>query len=47
MAKTAEISRPTCREHAEAHLDLQESLDAHEQLYRRVAGLTSGAQASA
>ena len=47
VAKTAEISRPACREHAEAHLDLQESLDAHEQLYRRVAGLASGAQASA
>jgi glycosyltransferase involved in cell wall biosynthesis len=47
VAKTAEISRPACRERAEAHLDLERSLDAHEQLYRRVAGLTSGAQASA
>ena len=47
VARTAEISRSACREHAEAHLDLQESLNSHEQLYRRVAGLTSGAQASA
>jgi len=47
VARTAEISRSACREHAEAHLDLQESLNSHEQLYRRVAGLTSEAQASA
>jgi len=47
VARTAEISRPACRDHAEAHLDLEQSLDAHERLYRRVAGLTSGAQASA
>jgi glycosyltransferase involved in cell wall biosynthesis len=32
------LSRPTCREHAEARLDLEVSLDAHERLYRRVAG---------
>jgi UDP-glucose:tetrahydrobiopterin glucosyltransferase len=47
VARTAEILRPACRGHAEAHLDLEQSLDGHEQLYRRVAGLTSGAQASA
>jgi glycosyltransferase involved in cell wall biosynthesis len=47
VAKTPGISRPACRAHAEAHLDLEQSLDAHERLYRRVAGLTSGAQASA
>jgi glycosyltransferase involved in cell wall biosynthesis len=47
VAKTAGISRSACREHAEAHLDLEQSLDAHERLYRRVAGLTSGAQAHA
>jgi glycosyltransferase involved in cell wall biosynthesis len=34
----AEISRPACRAHAESHLDLERSLDAHEQLYRRVVG---------
>jgi glycosyltransferase involved in cell wall biosynthesis len=32
------ISRPACRERAEGHLDLELSLDAHERLYRRVAG---------
>jgi glycosyltransferase involved in cell wall biosynthesis len=32
------ISRSACREHAEARLDLELSLDAHERLYRRVAG---------
>jgi glycosyltransferase involved in cell wall biosynthesis len=32
------ISRPACREHAEKELDLELSLDAHERLYRRVAG---------
>jgi glycosyltransferase involved in cell wall biosynthesis len=47
VTRTAEISRPACRGHAEAHLDLEQSLDGHEQLYRRVAGLASGAQASA
>jgi len=47
VARTAEISRPACRDHAVARLDLERSLDAHEQLYRRVAGVTQGAQASA
>jgi glycosyltransferase involved in cell wall biosynthesis len=32
------ISRSACREHAERHLDLERSLDAHEQLYGRAAG---------
>ena len=36
--KVAGISRPACREHAEGQLDLDLSLDAHERLYRRVAG---------
>ena len=47
VARAAEISRPACRNHAEAHLDLEQSLNAHEQLYRRLAGLSSGAQPSA
>ena len=47
VARTAEISRPACRDHAEAHLDLERSLEAHEQLYRRVAGRSTGAQARA
>lgn len=38
VGKTTQISRAACREHAERHLDLERSLDAHEQLYRRVIG---------
>ena len=38
VAKAAGISRQACRDHAESHLDLGLSLDAHERLYRRVAG---------
>jgi len=36
VRRTTQISRTACREHAERHLDLERSLDAHEQLYRRV-----------
>ena len=36
VRKTAQISRATCRDHAERHLDLERSVDAHEQFYRRV-----------
>src|SRR5271166_5334087 len=42
VGRTAGISRPTCRDHAERHLDLERSLDAHERLYRQVAGLDDG-----
>jgi glycosyltransferase involved in cell wall biosynthesis len=38
VRKVAGISRPACREHAEGRLDLELTLDAHEHLYRRVAG---------
>ncbi|HLI37881.1 MAG TPA: glycosyltransferase [Streptosporangiaceae bacterium] len=38
VPKAAGISRRACREHAEARLDLEASLDAHERLYRRVIG---------
>jgi glycosyltransferase involved in cell wall biosynthesis len=38
VSKAAGISRSACREHAEGQLDLEVSLDAHERLYRRVAG---------
>ena len=31
------ISRQACRDHAEQHLDLELSLDAHERLYRQIA----------
>jgi glycosyltransferase involved in cell wall biosynthesis len=47
VRRAAGISRPACRGHAEAHLDLERSLEAHERLYRRVAGHSAGAQASA
>ena len=42
VTRTAELSRSECREHAERHLDLELSLDAHEQLYRRVARAGAG-----
>ena len=38
VSKAAGISRPACRKHAEGQLDLELSLDAHERLYRQVAG---------
>jgi UDP-glucose:tetrahydrobiopterin glucosyltransferase len=38
VSKAGGISRRACREHAERRLDLELSLDAHEQLYRRVMG---------
>ena len=38
VTRTTELSRLACRRHAEGCLDLELSLDAHEQLYRRVAG---------
>jgi len=36
VERITEISRAACREHAERHLDLERSLDAHEHLYRRI-----------
>jgi glycosyltransferase involved in cell wall biosynthesis len=45
ITEAAQISRAACRAHAEKHLDLERSLDAHEQLYRRIvrpAGRSSG-----
>jgi glycosyltransferase involved in cell wall biosynthesis len=38
VSNLAEISRSACRRHAEARLDLELSLDAHESLYQRVTG---------
>jgi glycosyltransferase involved in cell wall biosynthesis len=43
VLRTAEISRAACREHAVRHLDLERSLDAHEDLYRRVIRRRAGA----
>jgi glycosyltransferase involved in cell wall biosynthesis len=37
-SRVSGISRAACRQHAERRLDLDVSLDAHERLYRRVAG---------
>jgi glycosyltransferase involved in cell wall biosynthesis len=42
VRRAAELSRSECREHAESHLDLELSLDSHEQLYRRVASAGLG-----
>jgi glycosyltransferase involved in cell wall biosynthesis len=42
VKSAAELSRSQCREHAEMHLDLELTLDAHEQLYRRVASAGIG-----
>jgi glycosyltransferase involved in cell wall biosynthesis len=36
VAKTAGISRAACRARAESHLDLEQSLDAHERVYQRI-----------
>jgi len=36
VRKAVGLARPACRRHAEARLDLEASLDAHEALYRRV-----------
>ena len=38
VSMTPAVSRSACREHAVAHLDLGLTLDAHERLYRRMAG---------
>jgi glycosyltransferase involved in cell wall biosynthesis len=38
VRKSAGLSRQACRDHAEKHLDLERSLDAHEHLYRQVTG---------
>ncbi len=37
--RAATLSRAACRRHAELHLDLEQSLDAHERLYRRMSGM--------
>jgi glycosyltransferase involved in cell wall biosynthesis len=42
VGKASELSRSACREHAQSNLDLELSVDAHEQLYRQVAGAARG-----
>jgi glycosyltransferase involved in cell wall biosynthesis len=43
LRNAARISRAACRAHAERHLDLEQSLDAHERLYQRVIRPGTGA----
>jgi glycosyltransferase involved in cell wall biosynthesis len=43
VGRTAGISRSACRDHAEGHLDLELSLDAHERLYRQMMSPGAGA----
>jgi glycosyltransferase involved in cell wall biosynthesis len=43
VGRAAGISRSACREHAEGHLDLERSLDAHQRLYRRLVSPVAGA----
>jgi glycosyltransferase involved in cell wall biosynthesis len=42
VGQVGAISRSACRDHAERHLDLERSLDAHEQLYQRVVTSSAG-----
>jgi glycosyltransferase involved in cell wall biosynthesis len=46
VGRAAGLSRSACREHAVDHLDLERSLDAHEELYQRVVGAGAGAGGS-
>lgn len=45
VGRAAGISRRACRAHAETELDLGQSLDAHEHMYRRIAA-ADGAEAA-
>jgi glycosyltransferase involved in cell wall biosynthesis len=47
VTRAPSLSRSACREHAERNLDIERSLDAHERLYKRVAGARVGARAGA
>jgi glycosyltransferase involved in cell wall biosynthesis len=38
------LSRHACRAHAENHLDIERSLEAHERLYEQLAGAAAGAR---
>jgi glycosyltransferase involved in cell wall biosynthesis len=38
VGRADELSREACRRHAERHLDLEATLDAHERIYRRAVG---------
>jgi glycosyltransferase involved in cell wall biosynthesis len=45
VGRSTGLSRSECRAHAQRSLDLEPSLNAHEQLYRRVVGAGAGAAA--
>ena len=45
VGRSTGLSRSECRAHAERSLDLERSLDVHEQLYRRAVGAGAGAAA--
>jgi UDP-glucose:tetrahydrobiopterin glucosyltransferase len=45
VRKAPALSRLACREHAETNLDIERSLDAHPQVYERVASAGLGARA--
>jgi glycosyltransferase involved in cell wall biosynthesis len=47
VSRALTVSRAACREHAEADLDIERSLDAHELLYERVAAVGVGTRADA
>jgi glycosyltransferase involved in cell wall biosynthesis len=42
LREVTRLSRAACRAHAERDLDLERSLDAHEQFYRQVVGAPAG-----
>ena len=47
VGRAPAVSRTACREHAETHLDIERSLEAHEQLYERLAGAALGTRTGA
>jgi UDP-glucose:tetrahydrobiopterin glucosyltransferase len=46
VGQTTSISRAACRRHAERQLDLEQSLDAHERVYRQMTGATAAEAAN-
>jgi glycosyltransferase involved in cell wall biosynthesis len=44
VGETRALSRDACRQHAEAQLDIERSLDAHDRLYEQLAGAAAGAR---
>jgi hypothetical protein len=42
VSRASGLSRAKCRAHATHHLDLERSLDAHEQLYQHLVAAATG-----